>query len=236
MLPTEKSEVKKELWQYHWMVYGAPKVGKSSFVAEFNDPLFICTEDRHKHLNIFKIPQEGAIKSWKEIKAALGDIKKSIDSGDFKWRTVVIDTIDNAYKFCAAHVLKEAGCKHESELEWGKGYALIKEEFFSVFSYLCSLGVAVVFVSHSEEKSMTSRSLKITKTVPSLPASGKKVLMPLVDIIGYVGFHHDEENKRMLYLEGTETLEAGCATSVKMPASLPLDYQTIEKEFKKGAK
>lgn len=236
MLPKEKSEVKKELWEYHWLIYGQPKVGKTTFLADFNDPLFICTEDRHKHLNIYKIPSEGAIKSWKEIKEALGKIKTAIHAGEFKWKTIVIDTIDNAYKFCASHVLEEAGHKHESDMEWGKGYALIKEEFFKVFSHLCSLGVAVVFISHSEDKSVKTRSMEINKTVPSLSATGKKVLMPLVDIIGYIGFDHEEINKRVLYLQGNESLEAGCATNVSMPAVLPLDFKLIEKEFKKGGK
>ena len=67
MLPEKKSEVKKEMWEYHWLVYGQPKVGKTTFVSEFNNPIFICTEDRHKHLSLFKVPQEGAIKSWVEI-------------------------------------------------------------------------------------------------------------------------------------------------------------------------
>ena len=236
MLPEKKSEVKKEMWEYHWLVYGQPKVGKTTFVSEFNNPIFICTEDRHKHLSLFKVPQEGAIKSWVEIIDVLIALKQSIQSGSFKHKTIVIDTVDNAYKFCVEYVLSKHNVAHESDMEWGKGYSFIRDEFFKVFSHLCSLGIAVVFIAHAEDKTVKTRALEITKTMPSLPNIGRKVLLPLVDIIGYIGFDHKDESKRMLYLQGNESLEAGCATNVTMPKVMPLDFKTIEKEFKKGVK
>tara|TARA_R100000963_G_C4635461_1_gene99696 strand:+ start:423 stop:1175 length:753 start_codon:yes stop_codon:yes gene_type:complete len=237
-LPSIKSEVKKELWQYNWIIYGQPKVGKTTFLADFNNPLFICTEDRHKHLSIFKVPEKGALKSWVEIKEALTVVRKSIEKGDFKFKTIVVDTIDNAYKFCTDYICAKHNIEHEGDLGFGKGYGFIRNEFFNVFSYLCSLGVAVVFISHAEDKTLNDKVVEYVKKMPTLPNTGKKVLGPLVDIIGYIGFNPEKEKRdqRLLYLQGSETLEAGCATGVVMPAVMPLDFKLIEAEWKKNNK
>lgn len=40
-------------------------------------------------------------------------------------KTVVIDTIDNAYKFCTDYIVKKYKIEHELDLGYGKGYALV---------------------------------------------------------------------------------------------------------------
>jgi hypothetical protein len=234
-LPDKKSEIKTEIYQYHWLIYGHPKVGKTTFAAEFNNPLFICTEDRHKHLKIFKTPEEGAITSWREFKDTLNNIDSELKNGTFKWKTVVIDTIDNAYKFCREYTNKKMGIEHESDIGFGKGWEAIKTEFFSTFSTLTSKGERMIFISHAQERTLNDKVVEYHKIMPSLETTGRKVILKLVDIIGYVGFSSDSDkkDKRVLYLQGTETLEAGCATSQQMPAVMDLNYKVIEEEFKK---
>ena len=82
---------------------------------------------------------------------------------------------------------------------------------------------------------MNDKVVEYHRIVPSLARQGRDVLNPLLDIVAYIGFNPDsqKQDERLLYLQGSETLEAGCATSQKMPATMPLDYKLIEKEFKK---
>lgn len=233
--PEKKSQIKRDLYEYNWLIYGQPKVGKTTFAAEFNDPLFICTENRHKHLNIYKMPAEGCYSDWSQLKDIFRKIIQDTKSGKFKWKTVVIDTIDNAYKFCREYTNKKLNISHESEAAWGKGYEEIKTEFFRVFSALTSLDIGIVFISHSKEKFLKDEVVELTKTTPSLDDKGQAVINPLVDIIGYIGFNPDKEKReqRLLYLQGTKTLDAGCATDVVMPAKIDLNYEAILKQFNK---
>lgn len=235
LLPTKKTEVKRDLWQYNWLLYGQPKIGKTTFAAEFNEPLFICTEDRHKHLSLYKLPATGgAIKTWQEFREITLEISKQVEAGTFKWKTVVIDTVDNLYKLCCAEFNKEHDIVHESDLEWGKGYKLLEAKFFSAINFITSLGVGVVFISHSEEKTIKTKTVEYSKTLPGLPKIAREMVSKIADIIGYIGF--DKEENRIINLQGNRYLEAGCATDVQMPESMPLDYKLLQKEFNKGAK
>lgn len=239
-LPSTKSPIVKELANYHWLIYGSPKIGKTTFASQFNNPLFICTEDRHKALSIYKLPERGAINSWQELKDIFNSIDLEIKNGTFKFKTIVIDTVDNAYKFCREYTNKKMGVEHESDIGFGKGWQAIKQEFFKVFSTLTSLGVAVIFISHAEEKPMNDKVMEYMKLTPSLETTGKKVIWPLVDIIACVKYSTDKDkaDERVLVLKGSETVEAGCSIpqNSSIPAVMPLDYNAIQKEFEKGVK
>lgn len=236
MLPTSKSSIKTELWEYHWLIYGPPKVGKTTFVSQFNDPLFICTENRHKHLQVYKIPQEGAISNWQGILDAFKNIKNEVDAGKFKWKTIVIDTIDNAWRYCREYSNAKLGIEHESEASFGKGWEACKTEFFRVMSKITSLGIAVIFISHSKDKVKITRMGEETRFAPSLDEKAKEIILPLIDILGAVVFKETDGNKdsRVLVLQGSEYIEAGCPTPKLMPAQVALDYKELEKIFKKN--
>ena len=47
-----------------------------------------------------------------------------IPEANHPFKTIIIDTIDNAYKFCTDYVLKKFKIEHESDLGFGKGYAI----------------------------------------------------------------------------------------------------------------
>jgi len=52
-------------------------------------------------------------------------------------KTIVLDTVDNAYKMCSDYVCKKFKIEHESDLGYGKGYALINNEFQRVIKQTC---------------------------------------------------------------------------------------------------
>ena len=230
--PEEKTKQKRELWQYSWLIYGPPKIGKSTFVSQFNDPLFIATEDRLRHINAYKIPETGSIKSWDEFLQICNEINKRVEAGSFKWKTVVIDTVDNLFSYCSDFVCKREGISDPSDMEWGKGFRAVKNEFFRVISKLNGYDFVLVFISHSADKEIKTRNLNITKTMPSLEKVGRSVVMPMVDIIGHVELDIEDSSKKLIRLQGDETIEAGSAADVEFPTHLPLDYKALENHFK----
>jgi hypothetical protein len=92
MLPTAKTPPKGDLADLSVLVYGRPKAGKSSFCAQADGALFLATEAGLNHLEAYQVP----ITCWEELLEACAEIAK----GEHDFRTVILDTVDNAYRFC----------------------------------------------------------------------------------------------------------------------------------------
>ena len=75
---------------------------------------------------------------------------------------------------CAEHVCQKFKIEHESDLGFGKGYALINNEFYRVLNKLSLLPHGLILISHSQEKELETRTGKLTRVVPTLP----EVTMP----------------------------------------------------------
>ena len=69
------------------VLYGPEGIGKSSFAAQFPQPVFIDTEGGTKRLNVARLP---APTSW----AMLLDEVEEVRKGNVACRTLVIDTAD----------------------------------------------------------------------------------------------------------------------------------------------
>lgn len=200
-LPTQKTDVTADIDQAFWAVYGPPGVGKSTIVSEFPDPIFATTEQAHRHLKIFNRP----IKDWADFKAFVLEMKTK-DGAAF--RSVAIDTADNLYKMCTKHVCDEKGMDHPSDEDFGKGWDFVSSAFQQEILKLTLLGKGIFFLSHEKTKEVTSRNMKYTKIVPSMPSGCHKIILPLVDFEMYVGFSSLDVNHRAAIFEPRESLEA----------------------------
>ncbi len=80
--------------------------------------------------------------------AAIAEVAAILAVG---FRTIIIDTIDNAYKFCTDHIVKKYKIEHESDLGYGKGYALVNNEFQRVLTKLAFLPYGLFLISHAKE-------------------------------------------------------------------------------------
>ena len=124
MLPKTKTPPKPNLADLTVLVYGQTKIGKSTFCSQSDHALFLATEPGLNSLDVYQIP----VQSWEELSAAC----KEMEGGQHPFKTVIIDTIDNAYKFCTDYVVKKCKIEHESDLGYGKGYALDQQRIPAV--------------------------------------------------------------------------------------------------------
>lgn len=228
MLPTAKTPPKQALADLSVLVYGRPKAGKSSFCAQADNALFLATEAGLNHLDTYQAP----INSWDELLEACADIA----GGDHPFRTIILDTVDNAYRLCAEYICKKHRIDHESDLGYGKGYALISNEFTRVLTKLSLLPYGLYIVSHAQDVEIETRTGKYTRTVPTLPEKARKVVLGLVDLILFVDFdpYTDEQGQtqyhRVIRTKPSTTYEAGDRTG-RLPETLPLDYQAFIEAF-----
>ena len=140
---------------------------------------------------MFQVP----IKKWTDLQNALAELFK--DNHEFK--TIVIDTIDNAYRLCAEYICKQNDIKHESELGYGKGYALIKQEFERVITKCANMPYGLLLISHSMTKEAETRTGKKTVILPTLHYKALSNTLALMDIILYCDIEYDKENDRIIH-------------------------------------
>jgi len=226
LLPKETTKPKIGFNEYTTLIYGAPKAGKSTLASQFDSPLFIATEAGLNALETYNMPVDG----WETFIMACAEVAK----GDHQYKTIVIDTVDNLFKHCSNYICKKQNIQHESELDWGKGWKLVKDEFFRAITKLSLLKYGLVLISHAETTEIKTRTGTITKWVPTMSKQAKEVILPMCDFIFFATTEPTTEGlKRMLKTKPSENWEAGDRTG-KFPAEIEMSYKAIEENFKKS--
>lgn len=223
MLPTKPTKKVTELSAYSILLYGAPKVGKSTLASQFPNALFLATEAGLNALEVYQVQ----VDSWDKFVSVLAEIA----GGKHEFRTIVIDTVGNLFKFCSDYICKKQGIKHESDLEWGKGYSLVRDEFLRVITKLTLLPYGVVFIGHADTVEIKTRTGTISKAVPQLNKSARDILVPIVDFLWFCTIEQTPEGyQRIVHTKPTENWDAGDRTG-KMPKEIAMNYGELIKAF-----
>ena len=156
-------------------------------------------------------------------------------------KTIVIDTVDNAFKMCSDYVCAKHGIEYEGDMGHGKGWALVKNEWHRVLTRLASLPYGLILISHAIDKTIETRTGEYTKTTPSLPDRARNVVLGLVDIILFGDSVAKKDTagnvtiERVVRTKPHPTYEAGDRTG-RLPELLPLDYEQFVKAFNSPAR
>jgi hypothetical protein len=231
LLPTTKTPPKDSLADLIMLVYGQTKIGKTTLCSQAEGALFLATEPGLNALDVYQVP----ILTWEDLLNACAEISE----GNHPFKTVVIDTIDNAYKFCTDsykfctdYVLKKFKIEHESDLGYGKGYALINNEFQRVLTKLAFLPCGLFLISHAKETEMDSRTGKYTRVVPTLPDKARKIVLGMADMVLFcdlevqTGDDGAQSIRRVIRTKPSLYYEAGDRTG-RLPETLDLDFHSF---------
>ena len=232
MLPTKTTPQKQNLADLTVLVYGRSKIGKSTWCSHSDGALFLATEPGLNALDVYQVP----IRSWDELLTACGEIA----DGKHPFKTVIIDTIDNAYRMCSDYICTKFKIEHESDLGYGKGWALINNEFHRVLTKMAFMPYGLFLVSHSVEKEIETRTGKYTRIVPTLPDKARKIVVGMVDLILYCDLEAvtGEEGKtsyrRVMRTKPSPHYEAGDRTG-RLPETIDLDFSKFTEVFNRPA-
>lgn len=197
-LPTKKSIPVTALQEYVTLLYGAKKIGKTTLAAQFDSALFLMFEAGGKALSIFQMP----VRTWAQ---AMGITNKLLT--DTRFKTVVIDTVDLAFKACETAVCKRMGIDHPSEGEWGRGYSAVRDEFVRWLGALASTGKGVVLISHATEREIKTKSgRKYDRIQPTMSGQARDIVEGFVDIWAYYDY---DDDRRILTIRGDDHILAG---------------------------
>lgn len=128
------------------VIYGPEGIGKSTFAAQFPDPVFIDTEGSTNDMDVSRF--EPAT-SWEMLSAQVRYVKENPSVCS----TLVIDTADWAEAMCVEHICSKHQKDGLESFGYGNGYVYTKEEFgrfLNLLSDVVDAGVNVVVTAHAQ--------------------------------------------------------------------------------------
>lgn len=145
------------------LLYGEPGVGKSVFASKAPKPFFITTDGNYEWLEDFGAdPRAHAqVSSWAEAKAAFA---QSYDD----YETIVVDLLEDMFKWCEYEFCTRTKIEHISDVGYGKGYDITRNEFFLEISKLLGKDKNIILITHGITfVTKDRRGVEHTKYAPS---------------------------------------------------------------------
>ena len=233
LLPKEKTTKAKRFEDEITLIYGDPKIGKSTFCSGFENALFLDSETGLNNLSVYRV----GIDSWETFIETYKELREMVKAGKCPFKPLVFDTIDNIYQFCADYVCKKNGLKHPSDLDYGKGWNMVRSEFNVAMQAYKSLDLGVIYVSHAVGEEIKTRTGSYTRYDVSMSGQANKVIVPSCDIIMYAHSVQDKDGveRRVLETKPSAYWNAGDKTG-RLPETLPLNAAEFIKAFNEAIK
>jgi hypothetical protein len=221
------------------LVYGPPKIGKSSFGAASDNPLFVTTEDGVDSIPVDQLPRS---ETWEEF---LSNIKKVMTT-NHEYKTLVVDTINGAADLCAAYVCRTTFGGNWSPkngfASFGQGYAAAAIEFKKLLPLLDSCrekGMTVLLLAHTGIQTVKNPiDGDYNKYSPDIDKRMWSVLSAWLDIILRAEYEHSiiesdgrkkaiTTTERVLVARGSLAQDAGTRCGFELPEVLPLSWDAV---------
>ncbi|MCW5753121.1 MAG: ATP-binding protein [Phycisphaeraceae bacterium] len=129
------------------LLYGTHGIGKSTFGAMAERPIFIQTEDGLANIECDRFPLAAG---YGDVLAALGQLYTQ----EHKYRTVVIDSLDWLERLIWGEVCAKRGVESIEDIGYAKGYVFALTQWREVLAGLDALrnerGMQVVLIAHAQ--------------------------------------------------------------------------------------
>lgn len=228
LLGIKPHEVSRDLSGYITLLYGPPKIGKTTFGSKMPGHLVLAFE---RGYNALPGVMAQDITSWGEFKQVVRELKKPEVKEVYK--SLIIDTADVASSLCQKYICNQLGIDNIGDGGWStNGWAKYKEEFEDTFRTLSQLGYAIVFISHDKEKTIKPQNNSEYQQIgSSMQTSALSIIENMSDIIGYAHTKIDVNgnSSRVLTLRSLDnSIRCGCRFKHITP-EIPFSYEALTK-------
>ena len=175
------------------ILFGLPKVGKTTALAQLPNNLILDFENGSKYVDALKY-RVNSLKELKEVVAAIKEAK-------CPYKYITLDTITAIEEMCKPAAIaryrassvfsdKYADITDITRLPNGQGYTFLREVIESVISLVASVTENIIICGHVKD---TSLSEGMDGSVKDLDLAGKakRILSAKSDAIGWV--HRDDD-------------------------------------------
>ena len=197
--------------KYKVWVYGTPFSGKSYFADSF-PKAFVINTDGNKQF--YKNADGIQVSNYQEFVNAL----ENFDSE--KYDTLIIDVLDHIYDMCREKFLEENGIEHESDYmsngssTYGKGWTLLREQFWYMISKIRNIPTNLVLISHDAEKEEKGK-LGTTKTMYAPATLPKAIVSKLCGVMHFVGHCYKDGDDYVISFGGNDNEMSGYRLPIK---------------------
>ncbi|HYD02460.1 MAG TPA: ATP-binding protein [Phycisphaerales bacterium] len=219
------------------MLYGTHGIGKSTFGAMAERPVFVPTEDGLADIDCESFP----------LSRSLGDVMAALESlytGDHPYRTVVIDSLDWLERLIWAAVCADKGVESIEDIGYAKGYTYAIDKWRMVLGALDALrsdrGTTVVLIAHSKiDKFENPETVPYDRYSPRLHKLASALVQEWADEVLFAtykvhtvkvaeGFNQAKHNGVGTGERVIRTVERPAHVAknrLNLPDELPLDYR-----------
>lgn len=165
------------------VIYGPPKVGKSTFGASAPNAIGIITEEGLDNIDVPAFPKA---ETFADVLQAIG----TLYTEQHEYQTVFVDSLDWLEPLILSKVCADNGVDNIEKIGFGKGYIFadnLWKQFFSGLDALRNKGMTIICIAHeqlskvkdpSQSSDYDAYSLKLNKRATAL-------VNEWADIIGF---------------------------------------------------
>ncbi|WP_368652393.1 ATP-binding protein [Ornithinibacillus sp. 4-3] len=225
------------------VLYGPEGIGKSSFAANFPDPLFIDTEGSTSNMDVKRMDKPT---SWEFLHQQIDFVKNNRPC-----KTLIIDTIDWAEHLGIRFVTSRGNVTSITHFGYGDGFVQLEEEvgkFLNKLSDVIEVGINVVLTAHAkivrfeapDEMGAYDRyELKLGNKTTAKTSALVKEWADMVLFLNYKTFSvaTDDKGKKFKGQGGVRTMYAthhpawDAKNRHDLPDEMPMDYGQIAHIF-----
>lgn len=221
LLGLTPNKVSRDLSGYITYIYGPGGAGKTTFGVQAPGALLLAFERGYNALPGV-LAQD--ITTWGQMKEVLRELKKPEVKAAFK--TIIVDTVDIASVLCEKYICSQLGIENIGDGGWStNGWAKVKREWEQTFRAITMDGYAVVFISHSKDKTFKPKNgNEYNQVVPSCSTAYNEIIKNMADIMGYIDVNG---NERKLVLRSPDgSIDCKCRFKHIAPV-IDFSYQSL---------
>lgn len=216
------------------MLHGVQGVGKSTWAAAAEKPIFISTEDGLGGIDCDAFP---LARATDDVTGALAELA----SQPHEYRTLVIDSLDWLERMIWDDVCKEFGVKYLEKADggYGKGYTYTLPRWRAILNSLDELrsqrGMAIILLAHTKsEKFQTPEDAAYDRFAPRLHKLASALIQEWCDEVffaTYTAISDPKKTRDQLPQRVMRTCEGPSHVAknrLNMPPELPLEWAAYD--------
>jgi Cdc6-like AAA superfamily ATPase len=211
------------------IIYGAPKIGKTTVLSELKDCLIIDLEDGSDMVDALKVK----VNNLKE----LADIGKEIIKQKRPYKYIAIDTISKLEEWCEdegkqIYMKTPMGKNFDTKnpgmsilaLPNGAGYLYLRMAYKKWIDRLNMLADHVILVAHLKDKMLEKKGKEVAVKDLDLTGKIKQITCANADAVGYV---YREGEETMISFDSMDDITAGSRCEHLKGQTMPLNWSNI---------
>ena len=192
------------------ILYGVPKIGKTSLLSTLDNNLIVDFEDGSDYVEALKIK----VHSLKDI----NELCKSIKEANYPYKFITIDTVTALEEFAKPLALKmfrssPLGSNFNGDdvlqAPHGAGYGFLRDAIQKIIDKLSNCAPNLILVGHVKDKAIISMGESQDTNIKELDLTGKtgRILAAKSDAIGFV--YRDKDSNLCINFETNGDATAG---------------------------